>query len=265
MRNAMTTNYKKPWRFECRNDNTATIFLYDMVGSDAFGEGVTAAAFVADLKALGPVDQITVRISSPGGLVSDGVAIFNSLVSHPARIITRVDSMAASISSLIAMAGEQVLMCSNSLLMVHMPHLTLVGAEAGELRRMASVLDKVTENLVAGYARHCKLGSARIREMMTAETWMSAPEALEMGFATEILDEEGDLGAIAACADLGRFKKPPAQLLIAARARKAEPAAEVYYPQFSGRTLQEIDQEHERLRLSKRLHDLKYREENFHV
>jgi ATP-dependent Clp protease, protease subunit len=256
MRNAMTTNYKKPWRFECRNDNTATIFLYDMVGSDAFGEGVTAAAFVADLKALGPVDQITVRISSPGGLVSDGVAIFNSLVSHPARIITRVDSMAASISSLIAMAGEQVLMCSNSLMMVHMPHLSLVGAEAGELRRMASVLDKVTENLVAGYARHCKLGSARIREMMTAETWMSAPEALDMGFATEIINEEGDLAGVAAKADLTKFRNVPPRL-IAARQRSTAPVSSV--TRYDSMSLEELNTAHEKLLLQKRLADLRYR------
>jgi ATP-dependent Clp protease, protease subunit len=248
----------RPWRFECRNDNTAEIFIYDMVGSDAFGEGVTAKSFVSDLNGLGPVSQITVRLNSPGGTVSDGVAIFNALVSHPARIITRVDSMAASIASLIAMSGDKVQMCANSLMMIHLPHLTLNSAEATDLRRMAETLDRVTENIIAGYSRHCKLGSARIREMMTAETWMNARAALEMGFATEILDEEGDLAGVAAKADLTRFHNLPAQL-IAARARKADPVPE-YAPLYPTRTMAEIDAEHQRLTLQHKLNQARYRQ-----
>ena len=95
----------------------AEIVIYDEIG--AFG--IPAKAFVDELKALGPVAELTVRINSPGGSVFDGVAIYNALKRHDAAITVWIDGIAASIASMIAMAGDEVVMPENAMLMLHDP------------------------------------------------------------------------------------------------------------------------------------------------
>ena len=247
-----TENLSRNWRFEARNNDQAELYLYDQIGSDGFGEGVTAKAFVSDLHKLGPVSKITVHLNSPGGSVADGIAIFNALVAHPAKIETRIDSMAASIASLVAMAGDKVLMCANGLLMVHLPHVSLFGAEASELRRMAGVLDTATTNLISGYGRHSKIGADRIKELMVAETWLDANQAVELGFVDEILSQEGDLAGVAAKADLSKFRNVPPGLIAA----KVKPKDDPYVP-LETRPLEQLDASVERMRLQHRLQRLR--------
>ena len=115
----------------------AEIVIYDEIG--AFG--IPARAFLDELKALGPVGELTVRINSPGGSVFDGVAIYNALKRHDATITIWIDGIAASIASMIAMAGDGVVMPENAMLMLHDPSALVIGT-AADMRGMAEALDK---------------------------------------------------------------------------------------------------------------------------
>lgn len=162
------------------DESTAEIFIYDEIGGSF---GIDANEFIQDLQGI-TAENITVRINSPGGSVVDAIAIYNSLVQHPSMITTRVDSMAASAASIIAMAGDKVEMMVGSQLMIHDAMAAEMG-NARELREAADWLDKQSDNLASIYA--AKGGTAQDwRALMLAETWMFADEAVGMGLADSI-------------------------------------------------------------------------------
>jgi len=186
---------------------TGEIWLYDQVGEGWFG-GMSAKTFVAEMQKLGKVDIINLHINSPGGSVFDGVAIYNSLKSHPARIEVDVDSVAASIASLIAMSGDEIRMAANSMMMIHDPMGVSVGS-AGDMRKTADLLDQVKGVIASTYAKRTGKKESEVAALMTEETWMTAAEAQDMGFADAVTAEQ----RIAACAgfDFSNFKRTPAQ------------------------------------------------------
>jgi ATP-dependent protease ClpP protease subunit len=179
------------------------IVLYDEIG--AFG--IPAKAFLDELKALGPLAELTVRINSPGGSVFDGVAIYNALKRHDAVITVWVDGIAASIASVIAMAGDEVVMPENAMLMLHDPAALVIGT-AADMRAMAEALDKMKAGMAAAYRDKSGRSDAEIEARMAAETWLSAQEAVDLGFADRV---EGPV-RMAAHFDLSRFRNPPPQL-----------------------------------------------------
>ena len=152
----------------------AEIVIYDEIG--AFG--IPAKAFLDELKALGPVAELTVRINSPGGSVFDGVAIYNALKRHDAAITVWIDGIAASIASMIAMAGDEVVMPENAMLMLHDPSALVIGT-AADMRGMAEALDKMKAGMVAAYRDKSGRDDAEIEALMRAETWLSAQEAVD--------------------------------------------------------------------------------------
>ena len=129
-----------------------------------------------------PTDEVEVRLNSPGGLVSEGLAIFNAL--KPRKPIVYIDGVVASIASLIAMAGASIVAAENSLLMIHDPWTDATG-NPSQLRRTADLLDKHLDAMVSAYARS-GLRESQLRDLMAAETWMTAEEAHELGFVDEI-------------------------------------------------------------------------------
>jgi ATP-dependent protease ClpP protease subunit len=181
----------------------AEIMIYDEIGA----LGIPAKAFLDELKALGPVAELTVRINSPGGSVFDGVAIYNALKRHDAAITVWVDGIAASIASMIAMAGDEVVMPENAMLVLHDPS-GLVAGTAADMRAMAEALDRMKAGMVAAYRDKSGRDDAEIEALMAAETWLSAGEAVELGLADR-LDEPVRM---AAHFDLSRFRNPPPQL-----------------------------------------------------
>jgi ATP-dependent Clp protease protease subunit len=181
----------------------AEIVIYDEIG--AFG--IPAKAFLDELKALGPVLELTVRINSPGGSVFDGVAIYNALKRHEARVTVWIDGIAASIASMIAMAGDQVVMPENAMLMLHDPSALVIGT-ASDMRAMAEALDKMKAGMVAAYRDKSGRDDAEIEALMRDETWLSAEEALGLGLADRIEQPV----RMAAHFDLSRFRNPPHQL-----------------------------------------------------
>jgi len=172
-----TAQMPTPSWFKISNAGTsAEISIYEEIGMG----GVTPAAFISQLTALGKI-PITVRINSLGGSVFDGLAIYNLLRDHVGGVTIKIDGVAASMASVVAMAGTRVIMSESALMMIHNPNSEVAG-EASDLRNMAQVLDQVKNSLVAAYHRKTKMAPNKIAMMMDAETWMSAPEALALGF-----------------------------------------------------------------------------------
>jgi ATP-dependent protease ClpP protease subunit len=153
------------------------------------------------------VAELTVRINSPGGSVFDGVAIYNALKRHEARVTVWIDGIAASIASMIAMAGDEVVMPENAMLMLHDPSGLVLGT-AADMRGMAEALDKMKAGMVAAYRDKSGRDDAEIEALMAAETWLSAQEAVELGLADRVEQPV----RMAARFDLSRFRNPPPQL-----------------------------------------------------
>ena len=161
-------------------DESVEVSIYDEIG---FG-GVTAKQFAADLKKL-KGQHIDLRINSVGGSVIEGAAIFNALKRHKGGLTVHIDGLAASMASVIAMAGEETRIAENALLMIHNPWSMTMG-DADDLRKEADVLDKLKATLVNAYVRKTGQPRAAIEQMMDDEKWMDAQEALELGFVDEI-------------------------------------------------------------------------------
>lgn len=150
---------------------------------------ITAETALAVRKSLSGAKPVALRINSPGGSVSDALAIYDALRSHKGTVTARVDGLAASAATLIMLAADEVVMAKHALLMVHDPWAMAVGT-AGDMRKMGTTLDKHRAEMVALYAERTGKSRAVIEDVMAAETWMNAEEAVEAGFAARI--DDGD-------------------------------------------------------------------------
>lgn len=166
----------------------AEINIFAEIGYDWWdGSGTTAKGFIDAVNALGDLTEIVLNINSPGGDVYDGLTIYNYLKAHDAKVIVNVMGMAASIASVIAMAADDLNMPANTMLMIHDP-MSYTAGNADEMRKMAETLDKVKEGLVSAYVDKTGMSAEEIGELMSKETYLTAKEALEYGFA----DSQGD-------------------------------------------------------------------------
>lgn len=134
---------------------------------------------------VGEYDRVEVRISSPGGCVGDGITIYNALKACGKPVRTIVDGFACSIASVIFMAGDERIMTDTSLLMIHNVSAASFGT-ATEHRKLADDIDTVNELSKAAYMERVNISREELSEMMDAETWISAEDALSMGFATQM-------------------------------------------------------------------------------
>ena len=195
------------YHIKAKGNDKAEILIYEDIGEGWLG-GIGAKKFAEDLRDMGTLKEINVRINSAGGSVFDGIAIYNTLRRNGARIVVDVDGLAASIASIIAMAGDEINMAENATMMIHNPWGVFAG-DAESLREQADLLDKVRGQLVTTYANQAIIDQASIESLMDAETWMDAGEALEHGFITAITSEM----KLAAHPDVSKFKHAPESLL----------------------------------------------------
>ena len=191
-----------PLRIENATGEEATVYLYDSIG----WLGVEAQPFVSDLAAI-TAGTIRLRINSPGGDVFAGTAIYNALREHGARVITQIDGVAASIASIIALAGDEVHIAEGAFFMIHNPFMVAIG-DAEEMRRAADLLDKVRGQLAAVYVRKTGMDLGEVESLMDEETWFTAEEAVDAGFADQVAGDE----AAEASFDLSVFNHVPAEL-----------------------------------------------------
>ncbi len=166
----------------------AIMRLYDPVDSWG-GEWGVSAKEVADVLDELPEDvqEIRLHLNSPGGEVFEGLAILNQLRAHRARVVTVVDGIAASIASVIAMAGDEVVVSPNSEMMIHDAWGLAVG-NAADMRALADTLDHLSDNIAGAYARKSGGDAKDWRALMRAETWFGAEEAVAAGLADRVAD-----------------------------------------------------------------------------
>jgi ATP-dependent Clp protease protease subunit len=167
------------------------LFIYDDIGASWFSEGITAKDVAEKLDEMKGVTELDVFINSPGGSVTEGAAILALLDRFPANKTVYVDGIAASIASVIAMAGSKVVMHRSATMMIHEPY-TLAMGNAAALRKEAEVLDTMRESIVEAYAKRTKekCDPKSLRDLMAAETWMTAQDALARGFADEVASDD---------------------------------------------------------------------------
>ena len=190
---------------------SADVYLYDAIGGWL---GISAQQFSEQLAEI-TAPTINLHINSPGGDVFDGTAIYNAIQQHDSDVIVHVDGVAASIASIIALAGKEVRMGEGSYFMIHNPWSLAIG-DAADLRETADLLDKVGGQLAAIYARQTGMKLADVQSAMDAETWYTAEEAVENGFADSVTVPPDDDAKAArdalALFDLSTYEHVPDQL-----------------------------------------------------
>jgi ATP-dependent Clp protease, protease subunit len=196
---------------------TGEIFLYDAIGDPWWGM-IGAENVIGDLAKMGG-KRVTMRIASPGGSVDEGRLIYNALKRYQGGVDVVVDSSAYSIASYIAMAGERVVMAKNAMMMIHNPWTIAMGS-AAELRKTADVLDKYRDSIIDAYTDKSDKDRKKMLAILDAETWYTAQEAVDEGFATEIGDIlPGDAPTFAKAMYDGKPKDEPKQQEPAAGSR----------------------------------------------
>ena len=176
------------------------------------GWDVSGSEFLRELKDLGDVDSIDLRIHSPGGSILDGLALFNGIKNHPAKVVGRVEGLAASMGSVVLMAADEIEIPENAYVMIH----NVSGGAYGdieELASMAALMRKLQDDVTDLYADATGKDRGEIAELMAAETWFNGKDAVENGFATRVLEPV----KAAACADLetlvSKFENVPEAVL----------------------------------------------------
>ena len=192
-----------------------TFQLYDPIDSWGGEWGVSAKEFTAALSLLDAdaVNKIQVHINSPGGEVFEAITIINALRRFDARVVAVVDGLAASAASVLAAAADELVMAPNSTLMIHDAWGVCVGP-ATDMRSMADLLDKLSDNIADVYAAKAGGSAADWRERMRAETWYTADEAVEAGLANSV-EARGSVEP-AASFDLSIYQPSPVTGQVAA-------------------------------------------------
>ncbi len=163
------------------------IFIYDIIGEDFFGEGVTAKNIRDEVADVADDERILLRINSPGGMVFEAAAIISLLSAHPGGVDAQIDGVAASAASYIAMVSSNIAMSDGAMLMIHNPWSVVIG-DASDMRHEAELLDKINGNLEDAYVRKSGMKKEAVKDAMDAETWYTATEATEAGLADSIID-----------------------------------------------------------------------------
>ena len=186
-------------RFDAKTEGGETIIdLYDEIGY----WGTNARSFRSRLKEAN--GDITLRINSPGGDVFDGIAIYNDLLAYDGKVKVEVVGLAASIASIIAMAGDEITIADNAMFMIHNAWTIGVG-NRHDFADVSSTLSKIDDALARTYAARTTTGIRAIKQMMDDETWLTAKEAKDAGFATSV----GSAADVKAKFDLSVFASVP--------------------------------------------------------
>ena len=178
------------------SNKSADVYIFDEIGTF----GLTAQSFIEEIKSYKDT-PMSLHINCVGGDVFEGMAIYNVLKKRTARTTVYIEGIAASMGSVIALAGDEVVMAENSLFMIHNAWGGAMG-EATEIRKTAALLDKISGEIADIYTKKTNLPYNRVKEMMDEETWLSADEAFNLGF----IDSISDAIKVAAKYDVSKFK-----------------------------------------------------------
>lgn len=176
--------HKRFWNW-VRNENGRTLFLDGPIAEETwFGDEITPKQFKTEL--ISESGDITIWINSPGGDVFAASQIYNMLMDYQGNVTVKIDGLAASAASVIAMAGGDVLMSPVSMLMIHNP-MTLAFGDTAEMEKAISMLGEVKESIINAYELKTGLSRAKLAHLMDAESWFNAKKAVELGFADGIM------------------------------------------------------------------------------
>lgn len=173
-----------PLKILNKSATEAEIVIYAGIGQDWWGDGsmISLKQFNDELKKISPtVNTLHIRLNSPGGDVFDGIGIYNRLLQFKAKKIVYIDGLAASISSIIALAGDEIVMGEGALYMIHLPWTVAMGNRT-DIDKTVNLLMDIEEQMIGIYARKTKMSRIEIKAMLEKETWMGADEAIEKGF-----------------------------------------------------------------------------------
>lgn len=187
------TTYRVQNKAKPFGGSSLDVEIYDVIGDlGPLGGGVTAQDVLAALGDSNEATEVNVRINSAGGSVTEGFAIFNLLrekSDQGAKVNVKIDGLAASIASIVALAGDSIEIADNAYFMIHNPF-ALVEGESGDLRQMADHLDDVQTSMLGIYASRTGLDEKTLAEMCDAETWLSADKALDLGFVDKVVSRK---------------------------------------------------------------------------
>jgi ATP-dependent Clp protease protease subunit len=187
----------------------AEVLIYGDIGGGWYDEGITAESISKEITAL-DVETLNVRINSGGGLVFEGIAIYNAIARHKAKVVIHIDGIAASIASVIAMAGDEIRISEGSHLMIHKPWSFAMG-DAPAMRKEADILDQLEGGIIDIYAARTDRKRAELEKWVAAETWFTGQAAVDAGFADEMVPAKKKKPANSALLNL--FKNAPQNLL----------------------------------------------------
>ena len=177
---------RTPWyRFSNKAQKVLDIYILGEIGWD-----LDAYDFITDLNRAGDIDVINLIVHSPGGSVPDGIAIYNTLLEHPAKVFGSVRGVAASAASFILMASDHISMPEDSFIMIHNAFAVVMG-DADEMHQMAVNLQAINDSIINIYQKRTGMDLDDLAAMMKVETWIPAERALELGFTDTITDEVG--------------------------------------------------------------------------
>ncbi|EAC8054787.1 Clp protease ClpP [Listeria monocytogenes] len=181
---------KKFWNWTKENEtDKRTLHLYGAIAEESwFDDEVTPSAFREEL--MQGKGDIEVWINSPGGDCIAAAQIYNMLMEYPGDVTVKIDGIAASAASVIAMAGTEVQVSPTSLIMIHNPFTVAIG-DSEEMKKTVLMLDEVKESIINAYEIKTSLSRNKLSELMDAETWLNAHKAIELGFADAIMFANG--------------------------------------------------------------------------
>ena len=181
---------RKFWNWVRDSDEECTLYLNGVISEETWwGDEVTPKVFKDEL--LASTGDITVWINSPGGDVFAAAQIYNMLMEYTGKVTVKIDGLAASAASVIAMAGGDVYMSPVSMLMIHNPSTIAIG-DSEEMLRAKALLDEVKESIINAYELKTGLSRTKLSHLMDAESWMNANKAIELGFADKIMFMESE-------------------------------------------------------------------------
>ncbi len=190
------------------SDEIPDVYIYDQIGQDWWGDGISPEDFIEEIKKL-KSDKINLHINSPGGFVYDGLTIYNGLNLIDKFIFVYIDGIAASMASVVAMAGDKIIMPVNADYMLHDPWTCMCGT-ADDLEKEAKELRRLKDSIIGIYMARTRLSKDELFDLMKEESWISGTDALEMGLADEIIENKK---AVASIFDLNIFENVPEHLL----------------------------------------------------
>ncbi|MHB8963096.1 MAG: head maturation protease, ClpP-related [Saccharofermentanales bacterium] len=180
---------KKFWNWvRDENSGTRTLYLDGVIAEESwFDDDITPKAFKAELTA--DAGDIVIWLNSPGGDCIAASQIYAMLMDYKGKVTVKIDGIAASAASVIAMAGTTVLMAPTALMMVHNP-LTVAIGDSEEMQKAIAMLSEVKESIINAYEIKTGQSRAKLSHLMDAETWLNANKAIELGFADKILEDD---------------------------------------------------------------------------